>query len=236
MNYLNIIFISILSVDVILNLIFSILQLRRNQVKKIGIAARITALFEIPLTCTLSITFLINFYPDSLHIIKMITFSYVFALACNIASIFKSSYIKIITEIFWLLSNLFWALLFSNIFRLHHIPYYTLLLPAVIFIISYLFAFFMIKKKKKSFYFNLSLVILVTTLLIYTTGLNLFYYKDVASIIMLINSIILHFFTIIIIKIRNESSELKWVIINNYGFWLIQILFTLASILMLVKF
>ncbi|MCR4743204.1 MAG: hypothetical protein K5866_10100 [Treponema sp.] len=234
MNYLNIIFTALLSISVILHLVFSIQLIKGNQKKYVYIIARISSLFELPLTCGLAISFLVNFYPDSLHIIKMITFSYIFALACNMVSLLKLPHSVILTQIFWLISNFFWMLLYSNIFRLQHIPVWTLLLPAILFIISYLLAFFMIKNQKISFYFNLALAILITTLLIYTSGLNLFYYKDAASLIMLINSIILHAFTIFTIKVRNVSKNIMWIVINHYGFLLIQILFSLSSILMLV--
>lgn len=205
-----------------------------SSIIKNKIFRRITSFALLPVTGILATSFLVKYYPDSIHITMISIVSY-FALSLSVIFIEfdKRRIFYTLGMVLSYIACLIWSYLFYTIFYLYHIPQAMLTVSIIIYVTLMITTFIFIGKQKVRVYFVTALSFIISSIMHYCSFITMCYEKQLYGILLYTGSCIMLGFFIYMILDRYKFHFKHSVLLKFVLPVAAQILISISSIVMI---
>lgn len=208
----------------IVSVIFSILFLISIALYIIGSAQKLPVLektaycFSIPMVFGIAIPLQLMHLPDSLHTMVISLFAVFFSSGLGLIKLFRPNTLRILKNIFFILTIVFWLLIYHSVFFIYRINILLTILFSVLCVSNILF--FLIKLHIKKIKEIISFIInsLISCLLFYICSVTLIYGHTTYSILCFIGSIGYVIYPTFMLLKENTQTNIKSVLPDNLIF------------------
>ena len=181
MNIYTWIFIALISIDLLLYII--------GLVQRIIPLEKTARSFFVPLTAGILISFLINYLPDSHHIIFIASMAFGAATLCMLSTLKKNKFFKFSEHFLFLLTEAFWLWLICSVYRIFKISNIIFILAGIVFIAGFIVICVFIKKQSVAKYTAAIIQYFFAAILCTTSLVSLIYEKRAFGILIFLGSL-----------------------------------------------
>lgn len=226
MNIYNWIFTAVFGILAILYTVSSIIK---NKILR-----RVSSFSLLPVTAGYAASFLLNYFPDSMHItlICMITF-FTISLSVIFCDFDTKKLFFFLGVLFTYVTSLCWTYLYGTIFYLYHVPQFVLTISIITYIAIIIAFSIFAGKQNKTVYLILALSVLITGTLHYCSFITLCYERSLYGILLFSGATVLMGFIIYLILDRYKFHFKHSMLIKFLLPAIAQILISTSSILMI---
>lgn len=154
-------------------------------IKNINILRDLSSSLILPLIGTTNIFLLLNYLPDSSHILIITFFAYITAIASQILFIFENKRkLVVLANFLYLISTLIWGNLYVSSFYIYRVSSLLIIMYAIFFVIVSCFTCILSGKQKIYYYAHSIAGIFCTCILSLFSFIFLFYGKKLSAILL----------------------------------------------------
>lgn len=177
----------IMSLPVIISLSIILISLILYMVgflKKIFTMSKTSSAFLLPSIEVISITLLLNYLPDSYHILTTSIISLSMVSFSEILFLFqKNTPLRILTRIIFIASQLIWGEIFKSAFYIYRVPYWLSITLISIYFVITIFVLIVTGKQKFSVYLSSIIALAISFFVNYCTFISFIYEQNLYSIL-----------------------------------------------------
>lgn len=183
MNIYTWIFTGLLVVDVVLYIL--------SLIKGINPLEKVARSLLIPLVAGIILSILTGYLPDSHHIIFIATLAYGTACLFMLTTLKKNRFFKFAEHFLFLLTNIFWLLLISSVYRIYKVSPLLFILTGIVFIAGFVVTCVFIKQQPLYKYAAAIIQYFFTAVLSVTAFVCLLYEKRAFAVLIFTASLVI---------------------------------------------